>query len=116
MERTLVDCLRNPELCGGARHLAQILHAYGSAETRDFDRLVTVAEDAASGAAWKRLGFLAELMWPDETKLLAKAHAHLSAGHARLDPAVRRPGRLATWWRLRVNVDVTEFAKRGATS
>jgi predicted transcriptional regulator of viral defense system len=36
----------------------------------------------------------------------------VSAGHARLDPAFRRLGKLATRWRLRVNVDVSEFDHR----
>jgi predicted transcriptional regulator of viral defense system len=111
-ERTLVDCLRRPELCGGARYLAQILHAYGASPERDFARLVTVAGAVASGAAWKRLGYLAELFWPREAKLLRAAKRHLSAGHARLDPHVRRPGKLVTRWSLRVNVDVTELANR----
>ncbi len=108
-ERTLVDCLRDPELCGGARHLAQLLHAYGESPKRDFERLATIASQAASGAAWKRLGYLAEHLWPKETRLLAAARRHVTMGNARLDPAVRRDGKLVTRWRLLVNVDVSEF-------
>lgn len=111
-ERTLVDCLRSPELCGGARHLAQLLQAYGASPEHDFGRLLTIAREVASGAAWKRLGYLAELLWPKETHLRDTARRRLSAGHARLDPAVRHPGKLATRWRLRVNVDVSEFDHR----
>ncbi|MBP8273706.1 MAG: hypothetical protein KAY59_04710, partial [Acidobacteria bacterium] len=43
LERTLVDCLRNPELCGGARHLAQVMQAYGESPKHDFAKLVAVA-------------------------------------------------------------------------
>lgn len=106
LERTLVDCLRNPELCGGARHLVQVLQAYGESPKHDFDRLMAIGRQAASGAAWKRLGYLAELLWPKETRLLDAARRHVTTGNARLDPAIRRPGKLVTRWRLWVSVDL----------
>lgn len=109
-ERTLVDCLRNPELGGGIRHLAQILGAYGESADHDFERLAGIAGSVASGAAWKRLGYLAELICPAEHKLVETARRHLTAGNARLDPAVHRRGRLLKRWRLWVNADVGEFA------
>lgn len=109
LERTLIDGLRNPELCGGTRHLAQVMQAYAESEKHDFVRLVAIARQAASGAAWKRLGYLAEVLWPKETRLLDTARRHMTTGHARLDPAVRRPGKLVTRWRLWVNVDVSEL-------
>lgn len=115
-ERTLVDCLRNPELCGGARHLAQVLQAYGESPKHDFDRLATIGRQAASGASWKRLGYLAELLWPKETRLLDAARRHATTGNARLDPTVRRPGKLVTRWRLWVNVDVDEFRPHASAS
>ena len=112
-ERTLVDGLHDPGLCGGARHLAQWLQAYGDSTERDFDRLLSIARAGASGAAWKRLGYLAENLWPSETAVLDAAMTALSMGHARLDPAVARPGKLVTRWRLRVNVDISDVAPRG---
>jgi len=33
----------------------------------------------------------------------------VTTGNARLDPTVRRPGKLVTRWRLFVNVDVDEL-------
>jgi predicted transcriptional regulator of viral defense system len=108
-ERTIVDCLRDPELCGGARHLAQLLQAYGESSKRDFEQLVTIGRQVASGAAWKRLGYMTELLWPKETRLLDAAKRHVTAGHTRLDPAVRRTGKLVTKWGLWVNANVTEF-------
>lgn len=109
-ERTLVDCLGAPELCGGVRHLAQLLREYGDSDRKNVPRLITIAEKCASGAAWKRLGYLAELLWPAETDIPAAALKHLSAGNARLDPAVRQRGRLRKRWRLWVNVDLQELA------
>jgi len=103
-ELTIIDCLRNPELCGGIRHLADIMREYGSSDEQDMTKLTSTAEGVASGAAWKRLGFLAEHLWPAEAHLIAEAGKHLTAGNVRLDPTVRRKGRLLRRWRLLVNV------------
>jgi predicted transcriptional regulator of viral defense system len=57
-ERTIVDCLRHPELCGGIRHLVQIMDTYGSDRERDFQKLTQVAQEVGTGAVWKRLGYI----------------------------------------------------------
>ena len=103
-ERTLVDCLRNPDLCGGARHLAQLMQAYGESANHDFARLTAVAKHAGLGATWKRLGYLAEQLWPKEAGLLVEARKHITAGYSKLDPAVKGKAKLVTRWRLVVNV------------
>jgi predicted transcriptional regulator of viral defense system len=103
-ERTIVDCLRNPELCGGVRHLADMMREYADSDERDTAKLVATARSADSGAAWKRLGFLAERLWPEETSLLDEATRHVTAGNVRLDPTVRHKGTLLRRWRLLVNV------------
>jgi predicted transcriptional regulator of viral defense system len=108
LERTLIDGLRNPELLGGIRHVAQIMEAYGAHKEHNFARLLTVANSAASGAAWKRLGFLSERIWPDEPHVTDAARRHLTAGNAWLDPAVKHKGKLATRWHLWMNAHPTE--------
>ncbi len=116
LERTVVDGLRNPELVGGGRHLVQILRAYGEHERHDFGRLLDVARSVASGAAWKRLGFLAEHVWPTETAVVEAARSHLTAGYSRLDPGVVRRGKLVKRWRLWINVAASELAPHSHTS
>ena len=110
-ERTLVDCLRRPELCGGIRNLTDLMREYGERKERRFEVLVAEAENVASGAAWKRLGYLAELIWADAPGVGAAARKHVTAGNARLDPSVRRHGSLLTKWRLWVNVPLTLDSK-----
>lgn len=105
-ERTIADCLRNPELCGGVRHLAEVMAEYGRGEGRDFEKLVTAMHEVATGAAWKRFGYLAEMLWPKETRLPDVARRNLTEGNARLDPAVERSGKLLNRWSLWVNVEV----------
>jgi predicted transcriptional regulator of viral defense system len=116
LERTVVDGLRNPELVGGGRHLVQILRAYGEHERHDFSRLLDVAGPVASGAAWKRLGFLGEHVWPNETAIVEVAKSHLTAGYARLDPAVARHGKLVKRWRLWINVAASELTPHSHAS
>jgi predicted transcriptional regulator of viral defense system len=55
-ERTIVDCLRHPELCGGIRHLVHIMATYGSGQARDLQKLAQVTREVGTGAMWKRLG------------------------------------------------------------
>lgn len=104
LERTVADALRNPELVGGGRHLVQILRAYGEDERHSFSRLLDVCTKTGSGAAWKRLGFLSERLWPTETTITAAARRHMSAGYARLDPSNPNRGKLTKRWRLWINV------------
>ena len=105
-ERTIVDCLRDPELCGGVRSLVEIMTEYAETPERDVGKLGAAAREAANGAAWKRLGYIAESLWPQETKLLDEAKRHLTKGTTRLDPSVRSTGRLVARWRLWINVPI----------
>jgi len=105
-ERTLADCLRNPELAGGIRPLTDLLTEYWSRSGRDVRKLLAAMDEVASGAAWKRLGYLAERLFTGSTDLVVEASRHRSAGYTRLDPAVRGRGTLVRRWGLWVNVGV----------
>lgn len=80
------------------------MQAYGESPKRDFTRLAAVTKHAGLGATWKRLGYLAERLWPNEAALLTEARQHITAGNSKLDPAVKGKGKLVTKWRLVVNV------------
>lgn len=105
-ERTIVDCLRNPKLSGGIRHLVQIMAEYGDSPEHDFKGLIAAAKETATGAAWKRLGYLAEILWPKEKGLLREAKRNLTTGYARLDTNIKKKGRLIRKWRLWINVTI----------
>jgi predicted transcriptional regulator of viral defense system len=109
-ELTIVDCLQYPHLCGGIRHLADIMNDYGSSEKRDMTKLLKQAKQRNSGAVWKRLGFLAETLWPSERSVIEEALRNVSAGNIKLDPDVRNKGRLLRRWRLCVNIDMAKIA------
>ncbi|MBA2526099.1 MAG: type IV toxin-antitoxin system AbiEi family antitoxin domain-containing protein [Pyrinomonadaceae bacterium] len=105
-ERTLVDCLRNPALSGGVGHLILMMKEYGNQSERDFKKLLDEAREANSGAIWKRLGYLCEVLWPTEESIISEASRNLSAGIIKLDPSVKGRGKLVKRWRVWSNVDL----------
>ncbi|MBI2426456.1 MAG: hypothetical protein HYV34_01290 [Candidatus Kerfeldbacteria bacterium] len=105
-ERTIVDALRHPELLGGIRHLAEVLRTYSENSKKDFSKLLDTMKTYGNGAAWKRLGFLTETLWPEEVGILSAARDHLTTGTIRLDPAVKRTGTLYRRWGVCVNVPI----------
>ena len=103
-ERTLADCLKNPELCGGVRTLYAMLREYAAKTEFDASKLIAEVERANSGAAWKRFGYLAELLGSAYQVLATRAASELSEGYIKLDPSVKTKGHLLRRWRLWVNV------------
>jgi predicted transcriptional regulator of viral defense system len=111
-EKTVVDCADRPELCGGAWQLAQVLRDHW----REFNWLALDEALArfASGAVYKRLGYLIEaqdLPIPDRDARLAAWHRHLTAGVALLDPDAGVAGPVRTRWRIRDNIGLAFQAK-----
>ena len=105
-EKTLIDALDHPELCGGIRMVMEMLPA---AEHIDWDKVDGYLERMGSGAIYKRLGFLVELLGtrlslPDRGKRLARWRSRLTGGYAPLDPQGPPGGRTDSCWRVRVNV------------
>jgi predicted transcriptional regulator of viral defense system len=110
-EQTLADGLASPDWVGVVRHLADMLTAYRDSPEWNPNRLVESVRAVGVGSALKRLGYLAETLWPGETAMTEAIGLRLSAGLARLDPAVRSPGRISKRWGLRVNAVVGERAQ-----
>lgn len=105
-ERTIVDCLRNPALSGGVGHLILMMKEYANHPERDFKKLLNEAREADSGAVWKRLGYLFEMLWPKEELIISEASRKLAAGNIKLDPMVKARGKLVKRWGVWSNVDL----------
>lgn len=103
-ERTIADALASPSWVGGIRHLAQMLRSYRSAKEWNPNRLLERVGEVDSGAAFKRLGYLAETVLSAEPVLVDAALARRTAGVVKLDPAVEGRGRLTKRWGLWINV------------
>jgi predicted transcriptional regulator of viral defense system len=98
VHRTIIDMLDDPALGGGIQHVADCLNAYLKRADRSDPKLIEYGERLGNGAVFKRLGFLAE-RHPDGASLAELCRARLTAGNAKLDPALDCP-RLMSKWRL----------------
>lgn len=97
--RTVLDLLDTPALGGGIRAVLDILKSYFDSRQRDPKLLVQYADQLGNKAVFKRLGFLASEFIPSEQEIVTECRKRLSAGNAKLDPAVPSQ-RLVTAWRL----------------
>jgi len=109
-EHTLADGLVSPEWVGGVRHLADMLATYRASRDWDPARLLSAVRSLRRGSAMKRLGYLAETLWPGETDIPKAALEVRSAGLVKLDPAIGATGRISKRWGLRVNASIDRSA------
>jgi predicted transcriptional regulator of viral defense system len=106
-EKTLVDALDRPDLCGGMRQVAEMLPE--AARGVRWETVEAYLEKMGSGALYKRLGFLVETLGekarvPEREWRLERWRAHLTGGHAPLEPGGPAEGPVNARWRVRVNV------------
>ena len=73
-------------------------------------KAIARAEEAVTGSGFKRLGYLANLLWPNETAVIELARKNRSKGVIRLDPAVKVRGTMNKRWGLWVNVSIAGAA------
>lgn len=105
--RTLVDCLDDPSIGGGVRHVAEALQEYAAGDRVDWARVVDYGDRIGNRTVFKRLGLIAEeLELPGTDALLEACRARVSAGVGRLDPRRPAEGPVVRRWGLRRNVSV----------
>jgi predicted transcriptional regulator of viral defense system len=105
--RTIVDVLRDPELGGGIRHVAEVLRRYFESEHRADQRLIEYGDKVNNRTLFKRLGYLLDALGIAADDLKTACRARISAGITALDPTSVIHGTIDRRWNLRVNADVT---------
>jgi len=98
VHRTIVDMLDDPAIGGGIQQVSDCLNSYLKRADRNDQKLIEYGERLRNGAVFKRLGFLAERS-QGGAKLAELCRARLTAGNAKLDPALPC-SRLVSKWRL----------------
>jgi predicted transcriptional regulator of viral defense system len=98
VHRTVIDVLDDPALGGSIQQVSDCLNVYLKRPDRNDQKLVEYGDQLGNGAVFKRLGFLAE-RHGDSAALVELCHARLTAGNAKLDPALDCK-RLISRWRL----------------
>ena len=97
--RTLVDMLMFPDFCGGPRYIVDVLGNYFKSDMKNSDQLIEYLEQAPNGAALKRFGYLLELNFPEEQRLIEYCAKNLTAGYTKLNPD-QPCEKLVTKWRV----------------
>ncbi len=97
----------HPQHCGGIQLVAAMLPE--AASSLNWDKVDSYLEQLDSGAVYKRLGFLVELLGPkvdlpERDMRLLRWRRHLTGGYAPLDPGGLVAGKPNSRWRLRLNV------------
>ena len=98
VHKTILDILDDPDLGGGACHVANCIQAYLVHPYRDDEKLIEYADRLGNGAVFKRLGFLTE-QDPSVRRLADECKKRLTKGLAKLDPSLGK-GRIIGRWRL----------------
>jgi predicted transcriptional regulator of viral defense system len=109
LERTILDCLTRPELCGGITEVAKGIWRRGN--DIDYARLVEYTGRAGVKAVTKRLGFLLETLELGGAQVREDLQVEIEGSHsyALLDPSLPKKGRYLAKWRLRLNVSVEQI-------
>ena len=84
---------------GGIRHVPALLATLLREQSKEVPKLADYAKKLGIGAIHKRLGFLLQRDHSDQTALIEACRENLSAGYAKLDPALPAD-RLITTWRV----------------
>jgi len=104
LERTILDCLKMPEYCGGITEIAKGI--WMTRSQINYDKIVKYAERINVGSVYKRLGFLLELYGFEKLDQLQKK---INGGYSLLDPTIANEGRYISTWKLRLNVEEREL-------
>ena len=107
LERTIVDCLDKPKLCGGISELAKGL--WIKRDEIDYSKLEKYVGRFGSKAVAKRLGFLLELFRIGDEAAVEKLRKSVTASFVLLDSSLPATGKYQSSWRIRVNVDSKEL-------
>ncbi len=107
LERTIVDCLDNPKLCGGISELAKGLWVKRS--EIDYSKLEKYIGRFGSKAVAKRLGFLLELYGIGGEQTVKKLRKFVTASFVLLDSSLPATGKYKSSWRIRENFDPEEL-------
>ncbi|WP_150112105.1 type IV toxin-antitoxin system AbiEi family antitoxin domain-containing protein [Desulfonatronovibrio hydrogenovorans] len=106
-ERTIIDCLKLPQHCGGLSETAKGL--WIKKQELDLDRLIGYAVKVDVGAVIRRLGFLLEIFQMASDSHISNLQQHLSKSYVLLDPVLPHEGKYLARWRLRLNMEPDEL-------
>lgn len=105
-ERTIIDCLDDPSLGGGVRHVAEALTQWHDTPRANSNQMIAYGDRLGNRTVFKRLGLLLEVLSIEDPGLIEACHMRVSSGVSLLDPERAANGPITTRWNLRVNASV----------
>jgi len=102
LEKTIIDCLFQPEYAGGIVEIAKAL--YTCHHQLNYPRLIMYIDQFKSQAVLKRLGFLLELM-NINTTITEDLRKQKSSSYILLDPSLPKAGKYISRWSIQQNLD-----------
>ena len=108
LERTILDGLERPELCGGIKDIARGIWVKQS--ENNWERLILYAAKFHTRASVKRLGFILETLKLGAQYLVFFAEIIASSNdYIFLDPNGTKEGRRLSRWHVRINMNIEEL-------
>lgn len=108
LERTILDGLERPELCGGVKEI--IRGVWAKKNEVNWERLANYAAKYRTKSAVKRLGFILELLELGQPIILELLNIILNAkDYILLEPMRNKEGKRLSRWRVRINENLEEL-------
>lgn len=106
LERTIIDCLDRPDLCGGISEIAKGI--WSKRNELDYLRLVNYALKYNKKSVIKRLGFILET-YSLSKESLPRLKQEITSSYTLLDPFLPASGRFKSNWKVRANIEPQEL-------
>ena len=107
LEKTILDCLKMPQYCGGITEIAKGL--WIKRKELDVSKLVDYAQKLDVGVVCQRLGYLLEVYKIMCAKEILRLQRKMTKTYLLLDPTLPSEGKYDARWRLRLNVSKEEL-------
>jgi predicted transcriptional regulator of viral defense system len=107
LERTILDGLKTPHLCGGVTEVARGF--WMRRNDIQVDRLVAYTKRLGVGAVAQRLGFLLETYELGTSKHRESLLRMVTRAYVRLDPVLPATGKFLHRWHLQLNIPMEEL-------
>jgi len=109
LERTIVDCLYTPRLCGGISEIAKGI--WIAKDKVNYEKLTRYVERFGKKVVAKRLGLILEVYGLGTMDITEQLQDYIkdSNSYALFDPLLPNQGKYIARWRLRVNLEPEEL-------
>lgn len=107
LERTILDCLKMPQYCGGLIEVAKGL--WIKRKELSLPKILDYESKLNVGAVGKRLGYLLDIFGIATNEELTRLRTKLKKTYQLLDPTLLNEGKHIAKWRLRLNISEDEL-------